>query len=507
MRGRQRVADAQPRFDGGLNTVSDPSVVSETQVREARNLRMTEYGALTKRSGVAPDPAIAGQPLPSAVQGGFCWRRDNGTVQYLVVAQGILYVNGVAQSGSANLATSGYVNFAQFRDGANDVVYIADGGRINKWNGTTLSVDVGTGPSVRFIKVHNRRLWSCGCGTAPDSIFYSGRDDGDSLGDAGAGGGQIIVRTFGDEVVVALASVGSSLLIFHRRGVSRLTGFGQDDVTISPEGISGEAGVICPYGLIETDDLVFFVTDRGVYAANESAVAPVGTPQSPDPLWPLIAELPASDYDKVRGTMARQSQELLFFVPGEGVYAFHTVLRAWTGPWDGPFAECTDLWQAVGLTAEPYVQMGTRFGDVLEVRTPPIAPYARDWWSQQDSPSGDAITWQVRLHRMFFGDEATYKSFRWAYLTMRARAGTSVRVDWQGDAGSSSYTVQASGDGTWDSSLIWTIARRWGRLGSRNYRIPMGNGGYYADFTLSSSDDGDFLLSRMQCEAFAMGRR
>jgi len=501
--GRERLGDRQPRFDGGLNTVSDESAMLDTQVREAINLRLNEYGALSKRSGVAPDPAVANQPLLEAVQGGYCWRQDSGVVQYLTVADGVLHVNGVAQSGT--LSTTARVVFAQFRDATSDVVYIADGGALNKWDGATLTTNLAGTPNCTRIAVHNQRLWACVANE--DSIYYSSLNNGDTMAVAN----QIIVRTFADEVVIGLASLGSSLLIFHRRGVSRLTGFGQDDITVSPEGITSDVGVICADAIVESDSVVFFLSDRGCYAASEGAVAPVGTPTTPDPLLPVLSAMNASQYSKVRGVQSRQSQEVLFFLPGHGIYSYHTILRAWCGPWDGPFLDCTELWQAVDAVygAQPYIQMGTTNGDVLLVSTGSVVEFTRDFWSLGEDPvNGDSFEWQAQFHRMYFGDESAYKAFRWGYLTAIVPSIADVLVEWDvGDASIGTATITGFSGGTWNTSLTWDTSLRWGIVGSRNYRIPMGGGGYYVDVTLSSSDDGSFVLSRFSLEAFAMGRR
>ncbi len=134
---------------------------------------------------------------------------------------------------SGTLSTTVPPSFVEFRDAGNaEVVYIADGGLLNKWNGTTLT-EIANTLAVKQVVVFNQRLWGAGNSTYPNSIFYSSLNNGDDLGNATppAGGGQIIVRTFGDEQIIGLAPINTSLLIFHNRGISRLTGLGQDDIT------------------------------------------------------------------------------------------------------------------------------------------------------------------------------------------------------------------------------------------------------------------------------------
>ena len=243
---RQKLADQQPGMSGGLNSVSDPSALAPNQLRKTINARLTDYGAITKRGGTQRTHSSAFGPILN----GFTFQQDSGTNQILVMtnsgAVGSLYYTTYGAfpwtytfpgfgSGFSNTVSP---DFAQFRDGTGaDVVYIADGGPLNKWDGTTVIQDIVNSISSDTIQVHNQRLWACGNSSFPDSIFYSSLNNGDTLGYGLGGGGQIIVRTFGDEKIVGLASINTSLLIFHRRGISRLTGFGQDDITAQPAGV------------------------------------------------------------------------------------------------------------------------------------------------------------------------------------------------------------------------------------------------------------------------------
>lgn len=72
--GRDIVQDVQPAFSGGLNLTADPSQVQPTQVRNATNGRLSEYGGIGKRLGTERITAAAlgsGQPI----QNGITWYR------------------------------------------------------------------------------------------------------------------------------------------------------------------------------------------------------------------------------------------------------------------------------------------------------------------------------------------------------------------------------------------------------------------------------------------------
>ena len=200
MAGREKVVDQQPKFDGGLNSVSDDASVLPNQMRRADNARLTDYGAVTKRGGTKRTTA---SPIAAAsILNGYTWRKDGGTQELMIVCNGLLHTSTylstypwtwTAQTGA--LSTSVTPSFVQFRNATADVVYIADGGLLNVWNGTTLTTNIVGTLDVQTLAVHNQRLWGCGNATYPDSIFYSALNNGDTLANGAAGGGQIIVRT------------------------------------------------------------------------------------------------------------------------------------------------------------------------------------------------------------------------------------------------------------------------------------------------------------------------
>lgn len=447
----------------------------------------------------------------AAIANGFSWRQDaTGQQQLLVVAGGTLYTATyatlpwvwVGQSGTL----SGVVTptFAQFRDGANDVVYIGDGGLLNKWDGTTLTTDIAGTIGARMITVHNQRLWSCGCSVSPDSIFYSALNDGDTLGNAGAGGGEIIVRTFGDENVVALASVGQSLLIFHRRGVSRLTGYGQDDITVEPAGITADVGLIAPKAVVPVGNIAFFVSERGLYRCNEAEVAPVGTVEKPDPLLAPIRQLSEAQFDGIRSVFNRATRELLVFIPNYGVYAYHTILQSWSGPWDTGYLTpaTTALFGVLNAEGLPVVLRGDADGYVSLCDPPGVV---LDNVNADGSGTGTRYTMTVQMHRMYCGDDALAKALRWGYLTANLKGSDQCTVQWRTDTDTGAYTLPPSSLAIWGSGTWGTGT--WAQSSSQSYRVPMGGTGYYTDVEVIDSGAALPVISRVQLEQFALGRR
>lgn len=517
------VRDQQVSFAGGLNTVSDPLAIGDTQYRRGTNARHTEYGALTKRYG---NVSLATAALSSAPLSGYSWLKANGTVQALAAcADGHLYgLNPLTTIGSqtwsqltsspAPLSTTVPATFAEFLDTAgNEVVFMADGG-LSMWDGSTFTdkTNYGDASGVRYIKVHNQRLWGTGDPSRPASLFYSTLNDGETLADGAAGGGEIIVRTFGDEKLVGLASCNSSLLMFHERGLSRLTGFGQDDISVDPEGISSQTGTIAPLSIVEADGTVFFISDRGAFIANEGAVTPLGTPTRPDPILPLVAGLTPAQLANVRGVLSRKTQEVWFFIPGQGVYVYHLILGAWSGPWTGEYLNTACFWDSpVASYAEIYVLTGLSTG---VVRVSDVAGVGTDGGTLSLPGSGTAITWDVQLRRLYFANETVAKSFRYAYVTANLGANVPLVLTW--DTNFDQYlpqTVTGAEVGVWPTNPLLPTARRWGngRWGSgaesQNYRAYLSGMGYYFNLVLTHTGSDTPIVSRVQVDAFILGRR
>ena len=92
--GREVVLDAQPSFGGGLNVTADPSQLQPNQVRDATNVRLSEFGGAGKRLGtVRLTTAALGSG--QAIQNGVSWYRVSAS-EIMVVQNGDLYTSSFA---------------------------------------------------------------------------------------------------------------------------------------------------------------------------------------------------------------------------------------------------------------------------------------------------------------------------------------------------------------------------------------------------------------------------
>lgn len=506
--GRQVLSDMMGSMAGGLNTVSAPDALQPNQFRRGDNGRLTPFGAFIKRGGT--QQTAAALVASTAVRNGTAWYKADGSVVTMAVCNGTLYTTTYGAfpltwtSRAGALSTTVPPSFASFLQAAGtESVYIADGGLLNRYTGTTLTVNIASTPSCTVLAVHNQRLWGCGDAAFPDSIFYSALNDGDSLGIGASAGGQIVVRTFGNQNVLGLVSLANSLMIFHQMGVSRLTGYGQSDVTVAAAGITGDVGTIAPFSIVRVDNIVYFVSDRGLYAANEQQVMPVSTTEQPDPLSVILPLMASTDIANIRAVLNRGTREVEIHIPGYGMYLYHTILKAWAGPWvDGYLSpETSCLFETHNASGYPIVLRGDASGFVSETDRPTI-------FADNVSAAGIGGTTYVsalQLRRLYCGDPHIAKAWRFGYLLADLAGSSACTVTWTTDSLSDSSVLPASAFALWNGSS-WG-ASLWGTTAQTSYRIPMDGNGYWVDFLITDSSMAQPTFSQAGVRGFALGRR
>src|SRR5690606_32870234 len=504
--GRRRTGDMQAGFGGGLNTSADESQLQPDEIRVATNALLTEHGAAQKRGGTRL--LLSAAPVASTpILAGFNWQPGTGSTTNLFVVDGELYTMPygslplTATQQSTALSTSQVPDFAAFREGGagGEVVFIADGGLLNYWDGSTLTTNIASTPSVTRLAVYNRRLF--GITGTDQTIYWSDLDAGETLGIAASGGGEAIVRTFSDRQLVALAPCAGALLMFHDSGISVFTGWTQDDIDIQAgsSGLTSDVGTRAPRTVVALENEVLFLTDRGFYAATPNSVQPISTKIDADVVGLSAAELAASF-----AVHFRSRREVWFYIGGIGFYVFNYRTRQWSGPQAGGYISTasTCAWESTDTSGVPIVLVGDAAGRVKRAQVD--NNYLDD--VAADGSGGTGYETVLQLHRMFCdtGFEAS-KAWRWGYLLFDPRSGDDVTVEWDTQYGDDSYMLTTSSSawntGTWGTGT-------WGGSGVQPFRVPMSGRGQYVDITIrDASEGGGELYSRFSLEAFDMTRR
>ncbi len=248
----------------------------------------------------------------------------------------------------------------------------------------------------------------------------------------------------------------------------------------------------------------FFISERGLYRCNESEVAAVGTPTKPDPILPIIRQLSSSDFDKIRAVINRATKELWITIPGYGCYQYHTVLDAWSGPWNGAYIspDTTALFETINTSGLPVVLRGDASGWVSLCDAPGVN---KDNVAAAGT-GGDVYTMVAQFHRQYMGDPALAKALRWGYLTAQLNGSQSCSVSWTTDEATGAYQLPTNTGGVWSTSATWGTGA-WSGPKSRNFRVPMGGTGYFLDVTITDAGTALPVFSQWQTETFALGRR
>ena len=503
------IRDVQDGFGGGLNTSSDVYAMQPNEVRTAQNARLSTRGGISKRGGTQQVSAAA--IAAYVVKGGYSWRTASA-VQEMAVVNGLLHTGTLAvpMTWSAQvgaLSTTAVPSFATFRGPSNDGVYIADGGPLNYWDGTTLSVNIASTPSVvDQILAWGPRLFGIGSG-APETLYWSSTTsgtNGHTLG-ATAGGGQAIVRTYGGQRLTALAALRGSLLIFHVSAISRFTGMTTDDINISAgtQGITNDVGTIAPRSVLVVENAAYFLSDRGVFACSESSVAPIASP-----IEATLSALSQTDWAKVSAVHARGKNEIWFSLPDIGIYAYNYRTGGWSGPWDGAYTSATALWDTRDSGGRTVILAGLSDGHVLWCDK---GSYFKDRVTSA-SAAGTAYTFSVQMRRMYAGDFTAQKSWRDAYVLGSFTSVDDLSVIIETSSGEYTQDFPAlsgsSAAPVWNGSTwgddVWAAAAATDDVA---VRVPLGGTWPWIDLTLTDVGTVDVQISRVEAIGFPRGRR
>ena len=352
-----RARDGWFDWRGGLNTTFSPDILDKSELRYARNARLTEYGGVSKRSGTQRGHATtlggasgfsngfsSGFGSSASVIGMYQWDNPSVTAQLVAICDGDLNHKTVAAANytnvSSTLSTTVRVSFAPYKTSGTNRLYFADGA-LRKWTATTLTTSISGAPSAKFLRVYKERMFAS---DGTQTIYWSKINDPETW--AAPDGGQANVETYDSEGIVGMEVVGSSLLILKPDSIARFTGTTADTIDIDKgtEGVSSSVGCVAAGTICRADDFMFFLSDRGPHIATEGGVVSIS--------MKIEAEMPDWNWGQIANSVAvfhPARKEILLFVPGTGssqnnlCYCYNTRAQAWTGPWgfSQTFAVCS----------------------------------------------------------------------------------------------------------------------------------------------------------------------
>ena len=430
------VRDARFDFRGGVNTTFSQEVLQPNELRAAQNLRLNKFGALVKCAG---SQRLHGTAIASGadVIGVFQWDESSEAGQVVAVAGGNFYHKAIADANftevSSSLSTTNAPWFQPHILSGTETLYIADGS-LRKWNGTTLTTSISGAPSARTVATYKRRLFAT---DNTKTVYWSAVDDPDTWTTAG-GGGSAPVETFDTEPVVGMAPVGGSLLLFKANSIARYTGVLATDINIDldTEGVSADVGCIAPQSIARFDQFVFFLSDRGPYAATEAGTVAIGAK--------IEDQFDGRDWSDAVAVNHRGAREIWLWSPGlsEG-WCYNYRLEAWTGPHD--LSSTYDVYSAATFEdANGYEGVIYGGGDGF-VRDGDNGDNGAKHDVTSSDTGGTNITCEAEMPTLFFGDPTAVKiAMGTQWIGADLKTDGSLQVITTGDQCASSTIALAS---------------------------------------------------------------
>lgn len=498
-------------------------------VASMTNMRLIRNYEVGKRPGLRSlGTIVTGQALyPNKLQSGNnLLAVGNNTGRAGVTA----FVPGL---GSPSLAAVTPITFgtyatgfssAQFRDATADVMYVGvyspAHGILKYAAGGTITEEIGTASvtGLNQIWVYNQRLFGCkgdqmvggtatAAGAASQILYYSGLNNGDTIGAAASGGGSAAIRTYGGQNIVGGFALGASNFILHENAISVFRGTTFDDINIAAgaQGVSPNIGY--PLAWKTIGGVGYVLTMSGLYIATEGGFAPAGTPQYPDPIAQLLLDIPTTVSSELRASSpwfildnARRREVWCIVnirnnatgISAASLFIYSPQLGRFTG--QGSFGvpidwACTAYDSFNGVNQQMlFVSGATVLGcDFLHDTT------------QVYADNGSNFASSVQLRRMYTGqDPSAVKSWRHMSVQMGSGAGeTPLSIG--ATTGATAKYVNATGSVTSTVSLV----------AQQSSTVQLSGQGNALDITIT--DNGTisvgWSLMRAEVEGYAYTRR
>lgn len=261
-------------FSGGLNVRDYWHRIKDNELTVAKNVRFDDRGVIHKRGGwtkLASAAVGTAGNLIGVTQGS--WVSGGAIVRKAMATDGVkvFYLNGAVWTDITGAivmapAVTSIVSFVQMTN----LVIGYDGTNAPwTWDGAagTISLLGGTPPIGNISIVWQNRLWIAGVGTAQTRLYYS------ALGDPATWGASAffdVPSAYDGDPITGLAVLYGNLIVFKRNSIYIVQG--DDPTNFSQSKTNSTVGCVSPYSIVAVQNLIYFVSDKGLYAMNLSNV-------------------------------------------------------------------------------------------------------------------------------------------------------------------------------------------------------------------------------------------
>lgn len=260
------------KFDGGLNIRDFWTTIEDNELTVATNIRLDEGGVVRRRGGWTKFSATAVGTTGNLIgvhQGTYILA---GTQTRLVVATDgvkVFYGTGAGWTEITGavvntVASTAIISFLEFNDST-----IAYGMTSAPWtwdgSSSTISVLGGSPPIATIGIVWQNRVFFAGVTTVRTRLYYS------DIGNAAVWGATAYVdipSPYDGDEITGLAILYGNLIVFKRHSIYIVQGDAPENWVISKT--NSAIGCVSPHSIVGVDNLVYFVSDKGLYAMNLS---------------------------------------------------------------------------------------------------------------------------------------------------------------------------------------------------------------------------------------------
>lgn len=260
------------KFGGGLNVRDFWHTIADDELTIANNIRLDEGGVVRRRGGWSKYVGTVvgtANNLIGVTQGS--WLVAGVITRYVVATDGVkvFYWTGAAWTDITGAvvntaASTSLISFLSFNN-----LLIGYGGTSTPWTwdgsaGAILALG-GTPPIGNIGIVWQNRVLFAGVGTARTRVYYSAVGDPQTWG---ASAYFDVPSPYDGDEITGLAILYGNLIVFKRHSIYIVQG--DDPTTWIISKTNSAVGCVSPYSVIGVDNLIYFVSDKGLYAMNLS---------------------------------------------------------------------------------------------------------------------------------------------------------------------------------------------------------------------------------------------
>ena len=270
----QLESPAYALFPGGLNVKDFWHLLLDTELTVAQNIRLDEGGGAIRMRGSWSN-LTPGNPVGTAgTLVGLChpsWLISGVLTRYVVVTDGatVWWLNGAVWTnitGSVSLIPVAST-LVSFQTMANLLIGYDGLNAPWTWDGQASAILLLPGtPPIGNIGILFQNYWFvAGVGTARSRLYFS------DLGDPTTWPAINFIDVpspYDGDPITGLATLYGNMVIFKRHSIYIMTG--TDPTTFSLSPTNAAVGCVSPYSVVSIENLVYFVSDKGLYAINLS---------------------------------------------------------------------------------------------------------------------------------------------------------------------------------------------------------------------------------------------